>query len=201
MRVPRPGAKFFLFLLCLYPLGVMGDGVLRNRLGPDPAQALTLFSGLWTLRFLLLSMSISLVHKFSPWKSVLRYRRMIGLFAFFYGCLHFLAYQLFILQLHWQDLLREILERPYITAGFAAFVLMVPLAITSTNAMVRRLGGRRWKLLHRLIYPAAVLAAAHFLWQARSDAARQLFYILWLLLLLLLRLLPAPRRRPRQPPP
>ena len=181
--MPVTALKPFVFALCLIPLGLLVINVAFNRLGPDPAQAITLITGLWALRFILITLSMSPLRQFTGSSNWLKLRRMLGLYAFFYVCLHLLAFQVFILELRFDELTREILERPYIMVGFLAFLLMIPLAVTSTDAMIRRLR-KRWQLLHRLVYAIAILAAIHFLWQVRSDYSRQVFYVVWLGLLL-----------------
>ncbi|NND68129.1 MAG: sulfoxide reductase heme-binding subunit YedZ [Halioglobus sp.] len=166
------------FLLCLLPFVAMLYGVLNNSLGPDPGEQLMHISGEWSIRFLALTLLVTPLRAWTGWQVLLRMRRMLGLYAFFYACLHLLVFlQLFVGWLP-QALWEELVERPYITAGFAALVLMLPLALTSTRNMQRRLR-RNWQRLHRLVYPAAILACVHLLWQSRSDVGEALVYIVF----------------------
>ena len=183
----RSYIKVFVFLLALLPLLQLFLGVLQNSLGPDPAKALAHLSGEWALRFLILTMAITplrIITRSSEW---VRYRRMMGLFVFFYAVLHLLIYCVFLLGLQWQDLWADILERPYITVGFGAWLLLLPLAVTSTKRWQRQLG-RQWSRLHKLIYIASALILLHIIWQARSDLAEPLFYVLIFSVLMLFRL-------------
>ncbi len=159
----------------------------RDELGANPVEALSRGTGEWTLRLLLATLAVSPLRRLTGWTVLLRYRRMLGLFAFFYGCLHVLTY---VVLDQWFDgaaMLDDIVKRPYLTAGMTAFLLLVPLATTSTRGMMLRLG-RRWRALHRLIYPAAMLGVVHFLWQAKIDTTEALVYALLLALLLAMRL-------------
>ena len=183
----RRPLKALVFMLALLPLFVMGVGVVQNNLGPDPAEALAHMSGEWGLRFLLITLVITPLRLLTSTGEWLHYRRMLGLFAFFYAFVHLLVYCVFLLELQWQDLWADILERPYITVGFAALVLLVPLAITSTRGWQLRLG-RNWQRLHKLIYLAMTLVLLHLLWQARSDLGEPLFYTVLFLVLMVLRL-------------
>ncbi len=171
-RVARIGT----FVLCLLPLVWLLYAALCGRLGPDPAEALMLFTGEWALRMLALTLLVSPLRAWTGWSLLLGLRRMLGLYAFFYGCVHFLTFLQFYIGWFPTALTEELAERPYITLGFSAWLLMLPLAITSTRAMQRRLRGN-WQRLHRLVYPAAVLACMHLLWQARSDLGQALIYL------------------------
>jgi methionine sulfoxide reductase heme-binding subunit len=171
-RVARIGA----FVLCLLPLAWILYAAFAGRLGPDPAEALMLFTGEWALRMLALTLLVSPLRAWTGWSLLLGLRRMLGLYAFFYGCVHFLTFLQFYIGWFPTALTEELAERPYITLGFSAWLLMLPLAITSTRAMQRRLRGN-WQRLHRLVYPAAVLACMHLLWQARSDLGQALIYL------------------------
>ena len=179
--------KVFVFLLALLPLLQLFLGVLQNSLGPDPAKALSHMSGEWALCFLIITMAITplrIITRSSEW---VHYRRMMGLFVFFYAVLHLLIYCVFLLGLQWQDLWADILERPYITVGFGAWLLLLPLAVTSTKRWQRKLG-RQWSRLHKLIYIVSALVLLHIIWQARSDLAEPLVYVLIFLILMLFRL-------------
>ena len=154
-----------------------------NRLGPDPAKTLALESGEWAIIALIASLAVTPLRYLlgSPW--LWQARRMVGLFAFFYAALHFLVFLLLYLGLDWTALGREIAERPYITVGFAAFMLLLLLAATSFAKAQRSLG-RSWKLLHRAVYGAAVLAVLHVVWIARSDFGEALLYAMLVFVLL-----------------
>jgi sulfoxide reductase heme-binding subunit YedZ len=158
-----------LFLILLIPLfKLIGDGVL-DRLGANPIEKITHITGYWTLTLLLATLAVTPLRRLSGWPWPGRFRRMLGLFAFFYGCLHFLAYLVLDQFFDWSGIAKDIAKRPYITVGFTAFLLLIPLALTSTDAMIRRLGGKRWRVLHRLVYPIAVLGVAHFWWLVKKD--------------------------------
>lgn len=186
-RIVKP----LLFGICLLPLVVL----LFSDLGANPIEALTHTTGDWALRFLLITLAINPLRRISGWGELVRLRRMLGLYAFFYACLHVAIYAGLDLGLQWESIWDDVLKRPYITVGFSVFVMLVPLAITSTNGMMRRLGGRRWRRLHRLVYPAAVGAVLHFLWLVKADLREPLIYFALLLLLFTARLLPWRRKR------
>ena len=156
-------------------------------LGANPIEFITRSTGTWTLVGLLLTLSVTPMRRLSGRADLIRYRRMLGLFSFFYACLHFVTYiwldQFFDLT----AIARDIVKRPFITVGFIAFVLLVPLAVTSTQTMMRRLG-RRWQLLHRLVYPIALLAVVHYLWLVKKDLTSPLIYGTVAVVLLVLRL-------------
>ncbi len=188
--------KALLFLLCLAPLGsLLGRGFSGN-LGANPIEAVTHATGEWTLRFLLITLSVTPLRTLLKKPELIRYRRMLGLFAFFYGCLHLLTYVWLDQFFHWREIVADVGKRPFITAGFTAFVLMVPLAATSTSGWIRRLGGRRWRLLHRLVYLSAAAGVVHYYWLVKSDVRAPLAYGAVLALLLALRVFRAgsPRR-------
>ncbi|MDP1929674.1 MAG: protein-methionine-sulfoxide reductase heme-binding subunit MsrQ [Thiobacillus sp.] len=179
--------KLWVFAICLLPLVrliVLGGS---GGLGANPIEFITRSTGTWTLTGLLLTLSVTPMRRLSGRASLIRYRRMLGLFSFFYASLHFVTYI-------WLDqffdpaaIARDILKRPFITVGFSAFVLLIPLAATSTQAMMRRLG-RRWQLLHRLVYPVALLAVVHYLWLVKKDLTTPLIYGAVVVFLLALRL-------------
>jgi len=175
--------KYFIFLLALLPLMVLCWGVFTNNLGPDPADTLAIETGEWAFRFLLLSLAITPLRNISAWPKLFPYRRTFGLFALFYACVHFLVYLVFLLQLRWSEIFEDILERPYITVGFTAFLILLVLGATSTKAMMRRMG-RRWRQLHKLVYLANILALIHLVWILRSDLTEAVFYASILLPLL-----------------
>jgi methionine sulfoxide reductase heme-binding subunit len=167
--------KVAVFLACLVPFGVLVWDAFTANLGANPVEALLHRSGDWTLRFLMIVLAMTPIKRLTGWVWPLRLRRMLGLFAFFYACSHFLVYTLLDLQLDFAHLGADIAKRPYITIGFTALVLLLPLAVTSTNAMMRRLG-RRWKKLHRLIYAVAVLGVIHYYWLVKADVREPLIY-------------------------
>ena len=182
-RVLRSGV----FIACLLPFVWLSYAVVANTLGPDPAEAIMHITGEWSLRILALTLLISPLRKWTGWTPWLKLRRMMGLYAFFYACVHLMSFLQFFVGWTPAGVWEELAERPYITMGFAAWLLMLPLAITSTRGMQRRLR-RRWQQLHRLIYPVAVFACLHLLWQARSDIGEALAYIALFALLLAWRL-------------
>lgn len=192
-------AKPVLFVLCLVPLAwLVWDGV-TNNLGANPVETVRRYTGDWTLRFLLIALTVTPLRRLTGWHVVIRLRRMLGLFAFFYACLHFVSYIWLDQFFMWDAIIEDILDRPYITVGVAGFLLLIPLAATSTNGMVRRLGGRRWQRLHQLVYVIAVLGVIHFLWLVKSDISEPVIYGAILALLLGFRLFWHLRGRSRQP--
>lgn len=192
-------AKPVLFVLCSVPLvWLVWDGV-TNNLGANPVETVRRYTGDWTLRFLLIALTVTPLRRLTGWHVVIRLRRMLGLFAFFYACLHFVSYIWLDQFFMWDAIIEDILDRPYITVGVASFLLLIPLAVTSTNGMVRRLGGRRWQRLHQLVYVIAVLGVIHFLWLVKSDISEPVIYGAILALLLGFRLFWHLRGRSRQP--
>ncbi len=158
--------KPLVFALALVPLAFLIWKTSQNALGPDPVARLEHSTGIWALRFLLTTLAITPLRKLTGWNALIRFRRMFGLFAFFYASLHLTIYLVIDLGGFWSQILVEIAKKPFITVGFLAWLLMIPLAITSTKGMMRRLG-RTWQRLHRLVYISATLAALHFLWQVK----------------------------------
>ena len=194
-------SKAGVFLLCLVPFFSLVDRSLHHRLGANPVEFVQHATGDWTLRFLVFTLLITPLRKLLNLPDLIRFRRMLGLFAFFYVCLHFLTYigpdQSFNLGGMWKD----VQKRRFITVGFAAFVLLIPLALTSTAGWVRRLGGRRWQMLHRSIYVSAVCGVIHYYWLVKSDVRKPLFYAALVAILLAWRLGNWFSRRRRQPVP
>jgi methionine sulfoxide reductase heme-binding subunit len=180
--------KAAVFLICLSPLGYLLARAYQGRLTANPVEFVQHFTGDWTLRFLLITLCITPLRKILNLPDLIRFRRMLGLFAFFYVCLHFLTYlwpdQNFDLAAMWKD----VAKRPFITVGFLGFVLLIPLALTSTKGMIRRLGGKRWQALHRLIYVSALCGVVHYYWLVKSDHRLPLTYGAILTGLLLYRL-------------
>jgi len=178
--------KPLVFVLALAPLAALVWDATHDALGPDPVAALEHRSGIWALRLLLLTLAATPLRRLSGWAGAIRFRRMLGLFAFFYACLHLTIYVVVDLGGFWSQLLEEIVKRPYITVGFTAWLLLLPLALTSTRGMMRRLG-RRWQQLHRLVYPAALLGTLHFLWLVKADHREPALYVGIFVVLMLLR--------------
>ena len=169
-------AKVLVFLLSCVPLlGLIWRG-FHNDLTANPVEFLQHQTGDWTLRFLIFTLCITPFRKVLNLPELIRFRRMLGLFAFFYVCLHFLTYLGPDQSFNFAGMLKDVVKRPFITVGFAAFVLLIPLAITSTASWVRRLGGKRWQALHRSIYLCAVLGVIHYYWLVKSDVREPLFY-------------------------
>ena len=157
------------FLLCLAPLAHLGSLAVRDGLGANPVEAITHYTGTWALVFLCVTLSTSPLRRLLHQNWFIRFRRMFGLFAFFYGCLHLATYVWLDKSFDLPEMMKDVYKRPFITAGLTAFLLMVPLAATSTSGMIRRLGGRRWQMLHRLVYFSAILGAIHYYWLVKSD--------------------------------
>ena len=184
--MPIALAKIAVFVLCLLPALLLAAQVLLGDPGPDPVEHIVHQTGAWTLRLLLLTLAVTPLRRLAGWNGLIRFRRMLGLYAFFYASLHFASYLLLDLGAFWRQLLVDIVKRPYITVGFAAWLLLVPLALTSTNAMMRRLG-RHWQRLHRLSYAIALLGVLHFLWLVKADLREPLLYAAVFALLMLAR--------------
>jgi len=178
--------KSALFLLCLSPTLWLIWLAISNQLGANPVETLTHQSGLWTLRFLLLSLAITPLCTLTGWRFPKRLRRMLGLYTFFYALLHLLIYLILDRGLFIADIWEDIIERPYITVGFGTFVLLVPLAITSNNYFMRRMG-KRWKQLHQLAYLCGFGGVVHYMWLVKADMLNPGIYLLIFLLLMLFR--------------
>lgn len=168
--------KSIAFVAALGPAAYLAYGVFADALGANPIDAITDETGTWTLRFLVLTLLVTPLRRMTGWNALVRYRRMLGLFAFFYGTLHFLTYIWLDQFFDVGEIVKDIAKRPFITVGFTAFVLMVPLALTSTAGWIRRLGGRKWNLLHRLVYVSAVAGVVHYLWLVKADISRPVRY-------------------------
>ncbi len=183
--------KVVLFVLCLMPLLWLGYGAYSDTLGANPIEAITRTLGDWALRFLLLTLTATPLRRLSGWGWPIRFRRMLGLYAFFYALLHLSSYIVLDQFFYWPEIWADIIKRPYITVGMASFLLLIPLAATSTKKMIRRLG-RNWQRLHRLVYPIAIGAVVHNLMMPKVLSTEPLLYATALALLLLLRV-----RRPK----
>src|SRR4051794_9158213 len=168
-------SKIVLFLAALVPVALLVRGMLAGTLGVNPAETIQLQTGRWALKFLLLSLAVTPVRRVTGWNVVIQFRRMLGLFAFFYATLHLSAYWAFDLGFAFDTIVTDILKRPFIALGFSAFLLLLPLAVTSTKGWIRRLG-RRWTQLHRLVYVAAVLAVLHFAWKVKVFTGDPVIY-------------------------
>ncbi|MBL8317596.1 MAG: sulfoxide reductase heme-binding subunit YedZ [Burkholderiaceae bacterium] len=182
----HPAAKPAVFLVALLPFAHLLAGVFTHGLGPNPAEALIRGLGDWTLRFLCLTLAVTPIRQWTLWHALARYRRMLGLFMFFYAAMHLLAYAWFDMGFEWIDIGRDIGKRPFILVGMLSMLLLLPLAATSMNAAVRALGARRWQWLHRLVYVIAPLAILHFFWMraAKNNFAEVWIYATVLALLL-----------------
>ena len=171
----RKFLKPAVFLLALVPFALLLIRALQNNLGPDPAQELSIETGEWTLRFLLITLALTPLRDFTGRSEFVRQRRMLGLFALFYATVHLLGWMTFILGFRWFAIVEELIERPYITVGFTSYLILFALGITSPKAMVRKLG-KNWKRLHRLVYLASVLGVVHLLWILRTDIGEAVLY-------------------------
>ena len=183
----RPGSKPFfrvtkplVFLLCLLPLAHLLAGafsIAGQGLGANPIEELLHALGRWGLKLLLLTLAVTPLRRWTGWNWLIRFRRMLGLFVFFYIALHFLVYAVLDQSLDLEAIIEDVLKRPYITLGMAGLLMLIPLAVTSTKGMMRRLG-KRWQKLHRLVYVIAVLAVWHFYWQVKLDTLEPILYAL-----------------------
>jgi sulfoxide reductase heme-binding subunit YedZ len=182
-RPPKP----IVFLLCAVPAALIGLDALRGHLGADPIRAIQLRTGWWTLTFLLITLAVTPVRRLTGWNGIGRYRRMLGVFAFTSATLHFLTYIVLDQFFAWRFMIEDVAKRRWITVGFASFLLLVPLAVTSTNGWIRRLG-KRWVKLHQLVYVAAAGGVLHFLWLVKKDVREPALFGLVLVVLLALRL-------------
>ena len=197
-RVGKPAV----WILCLAPLGLLVYDGFTDNLTANPIEKVTNETGIWTLRLIVATLAITPLRWLTHINQLINYRRVLGLFAFFYGTLHFTIYVVTTFfvggfsEFDASGLGADLIKRPYITAGFTAFVLMIPLAITSTTGWIRRLGGRRWNLLHRLIYITALAAVLHYFWKVKLDATYPVYYGIGVAILLGIRLWRNYRPRP-----
>lgn len=175
------------FLAALLPGLFLAADALRDRLGANPIEAITHRTGWWALAMLLATLALTPLRRLAGWNGVIRYRRMLGLFAFSYATLHFLTYLVLDQFFAWSFIVEDVMDRPYITVGFTSFVLLIPLAVTSTRGWIRRLGPR-WQRLHRLAYIAAAGGVLHFLWLVKADTREPILFGVALVTLLALRL-------------
>lgn len=188
MASPNPRQITFIkvavFLVCLLPLALLVQAALNDALGANPIEAITRNLGDWALRLLLITLAVTPLRRWTDLAWLLKLRRMLGLFAFFYALLHVSSYVVLDQFFDWNEIVRDIIKRPFITVGFTAFVLLIPLAATSTHAMMRRLGGRRWQTLHRAVYAIGVLAVLHYWWMVKQDISQPAIYAAILAVLL-----------------
>lgn len=161
--------KTLLFINALVPLGLLGFDAWRGNLGANPVEFFLRTTGILTLAFLLITLCVTPLRKYFGWSSLVKFRRMLGLYAFFYGFLHLITYSIFDKSLSIPAIIADVWKRPFIAVGMFAFFLLIPLAVTSTNGMIKRLGGKNWTRLHKLIYPIAILGVIHFWLIVKSD--------------------------------
>lgn len=171
-RIGKPAV----FLAALGPFTWLVYNAFWGDLGVNPVETITNDTGIWTLRFIVITIAISPLRWLTGVNPLILFRRMTGLFAFFYGSLHFMTYFILDHSLAFAGVWDDVVKRPYITAGFTAFVLMIPLAITSTQGWIRRMGGRKWSLLHRLVYISAIAAVLHYFWKVKLDTTNPVYY-------------------------
>jgi sulfoxide reductase heme-binding subunit YedZ len=171
-----PWTKALVWLICLTPFAQLVWRVVHNNLTANPTEFIEHFTGDWTIRLIVATLAITPLRKLLGMPDLIRFRRLIGLFAFFYVCLHFTTYiwldQGFDLAAIWKD----IVKRPYITVGFTGFVLLIPLAVTSTKGWIRRMGGKNWSRLHKMVYVTAIAGVVHYYWLVKSDVRMPLLY-------------------------
>lgn len=194
-RFVRFVAKPAVFAAALVPLGLLVRAALSSGLGANPIETVTHTTGDWTLRFLLLTLAVTPLRWITGWNPLVRFRRMLGLFAFFYGSLHLLTFVVLDKFFAWHEILRDVMHRRFIVVGALGFAMLVPLAATSTAGMIRRLGGRRWNALHRLIYLSAVAGVVHYWWLVKADISKPRTYAVVLGTLFTARLAVAWHRR------
>jgi len=174
--ISRRWMKIPLFVLCLSPALLLVWEGFHDELGANPIEFITHATGDWTLRFLAITLAVSPLRRLLGLPDLIRFRRMLGLFAFFYGSLHFMTYLWLDKFFDFHEIVKDVWKRPFITAGFLAFVSMAPLALTSTAGWIRRMGGRRWQMLHRLIYLSACAGVVHYYWLVKSDIRKPVLY-------------------------
>jgi methionine sulfoxide reductase heme-binding subunit len=190
--------KLLVFLAALSPFAWLAFRTLTGRLTANPIEDIELTTGIWTLRLLVITLSLTPLRRLTGWNQIIQYRRMLGLFAFFYATLHFATYLVFDQWFNVTLMVQDVVKRPFITMGFTAFVLMIPLAITSTKGWIRRLG-RRWQQLHRLIYLSGIAAGIHYLWKVKVPIGSPVYYAVVIALLLAFRVIWAIRRTRMSP--
>ncbi|MCX7109944.1 MAG: sulfoxide reductase heme-binding subunit YedZ [Proteobacteria bacterium] len=180
--------KYALFVACLLPFLKLIFANCTATTGPDPVADITHITGIWALNLLLITLAISPLRKLTHWNWLMRLRRTLALYAFFYAGMHLFAYLVFDQFFDWAEIGKDISRRPYMMAGMTSFVLMIPLAATSTPSMMKRLGGRYWQMLHRLAYPVAAAGVVHYFWLVKQDITNPSIYAIILLVLFCARL-------------
>ncbi len=206
--------KVAVFLACLLPLALLARKAFSDlgnvyssfsffvspsaSLGANPLEVITRSTGRWALIFIMITLAITPVRRIAGMPSLIRFRRMVGLFAFFYGCLHFLTYLWFDKSFDWAEIVKDLPKRPFITAGFTAFILMAPLAVTSTQGWIRRMGGKRWQALHKLVYISGIAGVVHFWWLVKADVREPFIFVAVLAVLLGYRIFNATARKKTQ---
>ncbi|HEV8320488.1 MAG TPA: protein-methionine-sulfoxide reductase heme-binding subunit MsrQ [Myxococcota bacterium] len=196
-RLVERALKPAVFVAALLPLALLLWRFRQDDLGANPLSTITNSTGEWTLRFLCITLAVTPLRRLTGWNQLQRVRRMLGLFAFFYACLHLTTYLWLDKFFAWREILPDVVKRKFITAGFTGWLLMLPLAATSFGAAVRWLGGKRWQKLHRLAYAAAAAGVVHYFWLVKADHRLPLTYGAVLAALLALRLPPVAARLPR----
>jgi methionine sulfoxide reductase heme-binding subunit len=191
------------FLVCLAPMALLIAAIVNGQLSANPLEDIRDSTGIWTLRFLILTLSISPLRQISGWRTLMRLRRMIGLFAFYYGALHFVTYVWLDQFFAFGEMVADLTKRRFIMAGYLSFALLVPLALTSTKKWILRLGGKKWQMLHRLIYVSAAAGVVHYFWRVKLDVRQPMIYLVVLVCLLGFRVLQrfGPRRENQARPP
>jgi sulfoxide reductase heme-binding subunit YedZ len=180
----RGWIKVLVFLLSLVPLGYLGWRAWSQDLTANPIEYITHFTGDWTIRFLVFTLAVTPLRRVFNLPDLIRFRRMIGLFAFFYGFLHFSTYLGVDKFFDFHEIWGDIAKRPYITVGFTGFILMIPLAVTSTAGWIRRIGGKQWQRLHHLVYVSAIAGVFHYYWLVKSDIRQPVLYAMLVAVLL-----------------
>jgi sulfoxide reductase heme-binding subunit YedZ len=190
--------KLLIGLNALLPLGLLGYDWVNARLGANPIEFFLRTTGVLTLTFLLITLAVTPLRKIFGWNALIKYRRTLGLFAFFYGCVHLITYSIFDKSLGFSAIVADVIQRPFIAVGMTAFAMLIPLAITSTNKMVKRLGGKNWARLHKLTYAAAILGVIHFWMIVKSDIFYPALFGVALAVSLLIRLMWVKRPVPQK---
>ncbi|QSI29162.1 sulfoxide reductase heme-binding subunit YedZ [Variovorax sp. RKNM96] len=175
----HPAAKPLVFVLCLLPFAWLAYGVAVEQLGPNPQEYLIRATGDWTLRFICIVLAVTPLRVTAKWNALARFRRMLGLFAYFYVVLHLLCYSWFDMGFEWGEIAKDIAKRPFILVGFSGFVLLTPLAATSFNRAIKAMGAKRWQMLHKLVYVIAGLGLLHFFWMraGKNNFAEVFVYV------------------------